>query len=327
MLEKARDVFEQLPVHTVVSWSSLIAGYGQLGQAKMALEAYSRMKSEDIAPNSVTFVILLNSCSHAGLIREGENIFDEMCIFYRLSPTLEHYTCMIDLFGRAGHFEKLQALLLNAIPCPGHYLPFFKNILGSCRKWRNVKLGRWAFEKSMQLDARCGAAYVCMRNIYATAGMQAEADRIEALRAKNKASKIEKCCWWAEADKSMHSFAAACDENHPQTQHIYKKLEEMHRKLLEEGYAADSSRPTYSFRRNETKQMSCGHTEKLAIACALINSPEGMPIHVTKNTAMCRDCHWAVSLLSKIERRRIQVKGAKYVHIFEKGRCICDDSP
>ena len=40
------------------------------------------------------------------------------------------------------------------------------------------------------MDDKCGAAYACMGNIYAAAGMQTEADRIEALRIKNRVYKI-----------------------------------------------------------------------------------------------------------------------------------------
>jgi pentatricopeptide repeat protein len=179
---KAQEVFEHLPVRTVTSWSALIAGYAQLGQANIALDLYRRMRSEGIFPNSVTFIVLLNACSHAGLVKEGEKLFDEMCLHYHLSPTLEHYTCMINLFGRAGHFEKVK-LLLDKVSDLDHLL-LVLTILGACKEWKNVELGRWAFDKCMHLDENCVGAYICMQNLYLSEGMHQEADGIEALRVK-----------------------------------------------------------------------------------------------------------------------------------------------
>ena len=87
---------------------------------------------------------------------------------------------MVDLFGRAGHFDKVK-ILLNDMPSATH-LPLFAAVLGACRKWGNVELGRWAFIRSVSLDEDCDAAYVYMGNIYAAAGMHKEADEIEACR-------------------------------------------------------------------------------------------------------------------------------------------------
>ena len=111
----------------------------------------------------------------------------------------------------------------------------------------------------------------------------------------------------------MHSFAGS-DYRHPQTLRIYAKLEEIHSKLLNEGYAP-----------GKNEDVVCDHSEKLAIAYALINTLEGVPIHVTKNMFMCGDCHLAISLFSRIEKRRIQVNDANRVHIFYDGKCICND--
>ena len=135
---------------------------------------------------SVTFVVLLTACSHAGLLEDGEKLFDEMCAICCLTPTLEHYICMIDVFGRAGHFDKMKSML-EKVSSHHRNLPLFLTILSACRKWGNMKLGNWAFEQSIKLNDKYGAAYICMQNIYTTSGMQMEANRIEALRMKNKA--------------------------------------------------------------------------------------------------------------------------------------------
>jgi pentatricopeptide repeat protein len=172
VLEKALDVFKCLPVRNVVSWSSLIAGYTQLGQSDVVLTLYRRMKEEGVMPNPVTFIVLLTACSHAGLVKEGGKLFDEMYTGYALIPTLEHYTCMVDLIGRAGDFDKMKALLDEVPTC--NHIPLLLSILGACSKWRDVRFGRWAFKQIISVDGNCAAAYVCMESIYAGSWNESE---------------------------------------------------------------------------------------------------------------------------------------------------------
>ena len=186
LLPKASEVFEKLNVRDVVAWTSLISGYAQLGNGDIVVTLFDSMIREEVKPSLVTFTVVLNACSHGGLLKEGEKLFDDMCGVYKLNPTLEHYTCMIDLFSRAGHFHKIKNLFDNLSSSLDH-LPLYLAILGACKKWVNVELGRWAFEQSLKLDVKCASAYVGMRNIYSESGMQIESDKVEALRVQNEA--------------------------------------------------------------------------------------------------------------------------------------------
>ena len=98
---------------------------------------------------------------------------------YGITPTLGHYICMVDLFGRVGHFDKVMDLI-KEMPSPD-YLPVWGALLGACRKWGNVRLGRLAFDRAIQLDSRNVAAYVSMVNIYAAAGMKEDVETIQAI--------------------------------------------------------------------------------------------------------------------------------------------------
>ena len=297
--EKAQEVFNQLLVRNVVSWSTLINGHAQLGQTNVVLNLYRQMIAEGIVPNSVTFIVLLTACSHAGLMEEGEQLFHEMRAAYCLEPILEHYTCMIDLFGRAGHFDKMKTLIDKV--SNSRYLPLFLTVLGACRKWRNVKLGRWAFEQAIGLDERCSAAYVCMKNIYVSVGMEIESELIEAWRLKNNKA-------WKNRD------GIETEHKDYQYTHAYAKLVEINKKLSQEGYSLGKS-----------ENVLCCHSENLDVAWALINTPKGMPIHITKNVRVCHALHSDISFISMVEKRRIQVNGARCIHIFEDGLCMCNN--
>jgi pentatricopeptide repeat protein len=169
-LAKSRQVFEDLLLpparRSIVPWNALIAGYAQLGEANTVLRLYGKMRTEGMMPDSITFILLLTACSHAGLLKLGEKLFDEMSGLYCLAPTLQHYACMADLFGRAGLVDKAKCLLANV--SHSDRLPLLAIILGACQYyWMDLTFGRWAFEQLIQLDDKCTTTYICMQNIYA----------------------------------------------------------------------------------------------------------------------------------------------------------------
>lgn len=73
---------------------------------------------------------------------------------YGIVPSVVHYTCMVDLLGRA---EKLEEA---------------KPYLGSltCRSYSNVELGESAAKELLNLEPTDASVYELLSNIYATAG-------------------------------------------------------------------------------------------------------------------------------------------------------------
>jgi pentatricopeptide repeat protein len=166
MPAEAQQVFEGLPSRDVVTWSALMDGYAHMGEAGKVIEIFNRMIGEDVMPDVVTFLVLLIACDHAGQLEEGLMIFYGMDSRYSMSPTLEHYTCMVDLLGRAGHFNTALNLIEKVSSC--HQLQLLSTLLGSCCcNDADVGLARWAFKQLLQLDENYVSAYVCMGNIYA----------------------------------------------------------------------------------------------------------------------------------------------------------------
>ena len=119
LLVKSREVFCELPVKNIEAWNSLIMGYAQLGQAKKVLHIFQKnIVDKGIMPNLVTFILAITACSHAGLVEEGQIVFDDMENVYCLKPTLEHYACMVDLFGsrHVWHFKKAMVAIEKVPP-------------------------------------------------------------------------------------------------------------------------------------------------------------------------------------------------------------------
>ena len=177
---KARQVLEELRIRDSVSWAALIAGYAEEGLCEEALNAFEQMQREGFHPNDVTLLCVLNACSHEGKLDKAQMYYDDMSKRYGITPKLEHHTCMVAIFGSAGCFDQAMSVI-KTMPFSDHPSVWLA-LLGSCRKWGNVKLGRLAFDQAIQLEDGCGAAYVLMASTFAAAGMQEEAAKVEAMR-------------------------------------------------------------------------------------------------------------------------------------------------
>ncbi|KAH7443656.1 hypothetical protein KP509_02G044500 [Ceratopteris richardii] len=162
MLAEAQWIFDELPERNVISWSALMVGYAQLGKEDVVLHMLDMMVAESIEPDAVTFTIILNTCSHRGLLDLGQMYFESIHEVFGILPTIEHYTIMVDLFGRAGHLDRAVAII-ERLPVSVVNLTMWHTLLGACNKLANTNLGMWAFEQLHEVDA---AAYVCLSNIF-----------------------------------------------------------------------------------------------------------------------------------------------------------------
>ncbi|CAA7027643.1 unnamed protein product [Microthlaspi erraticum] len=90
----------------VVAWNAIMSGYAQHGKAEKALSLFCEMRDNRTKPDWITFVAVLLACNHAGL-----EYFDSMVRDYRVEPRPDHYTCMVDLLGRAGKLAEALKLI------------------------------------------------------------------------------------------------------------------------------------------------------------------------------------------------------------------------
>lgn len=148
--------------------------------------------------------------------------------------------------------------------------------------------------------------------------------KIDAMRKKAGAWKKPGKSWWTDFDGRVHTFTVG-DRRHPQSKDIYAKLKEIYFEIKEKGYVPDLDCVLWDMSDDEKEEALCEHSEKLAIACALINTPKGTAIRVVKNLRFCDDCHKATAFISKIEQRDILCRDASRFHHFKDGSCSCKD--
>jgi len=65
-----------------------------------------QMEEAGFRPDHITFLNLISVCGQAGKVEEGIKIFHCMREKYVIGARMEHYSCMIDLFGRAGRLDE-----------------------------------------------------------------------------------------------------------------------------------------------------------------------------------------------------------------------------
>jgi hypothetical protein len=154
--------------------------------------------------------------------------------------------------------------------------------------------------------------------------MWADAERLEKLRrtTPDAVKMPAKAC--IEIGDKIHEFTVG-DTSHPEIDEVYKKLEDLVPRLKAEGYEPNLYAVPHLRSDDEKEAALCGHSEKLAIAFGLMNTCQGMSIRVSKNLRVCSDCHAAVKIISKIEKREIVVADTYHIHHFSAGDCSCRD--
>lgn len=178
---EAQQMFDALPSRAnSVAWNALISGYAHIGQTKHVFDLFYRMTQEGIQPDAITFLGVLIACSHAGLVDKGKMYFTSMTIDYGITPSIKHFTCMVDLLGRSGQLDKAMELVKSMPFEPDSAV--WECLLGACRKWGDVELGRRAFEWAVMLNTHDAVPYVLMSNIYAAAHLRNKANEIHTMR-------------------------------------------------------------------------------------------------------------------------------------------------
>ncbi|CAA6667394.1 unnamed protein product [Spirodela intermedia] len=289
-LEDACAVFDGMPQKDVVAWNAMIVGHAMHGNSREALALFSEMLAAGLRPTDITFVGVLNACSHAGL-RHG------------LLPKIEHYGCVVDLLGRAGLVEEAYELA-QAMPVKPDAV-VWGSLLGACRLHGKAALGEKIAAFLVAAGEANSGTYVLLSHIRAAAGDWEAAARVRILM-KDGGVRKEPGAAAMEVDGRLHEFLVG-DVGHPRSAEIYAELQALG-VLHEEGAAAGGV-----------------HSEKLAVGLGLISTAAGTTIKVVKNLRVCADCHGAMKLISRLTGRKIVMRDRIRFHHFSDGSCSCGD--
>ncbi|XP_026405235.1 pentatricopeptide repeat-containing protein At3g29230-like [Papaver somniferum] len=229
-LSDASSVFEEMTERNVVTWNTLLQGLAMHGNCEKALSFFSRMTREGIEPDGVTFVSVLSSCSHAGLVDEGRHYFSLLKRDYGSALQVEHYGCMVDLLGRGGHLKEAFELIKTMPMEPNAII--WGTLLGACRMHSNVELAEEVVDRLVQLEPKDAGSLAIFSNIYAAAG---DWDGVAKVRSKMRDVYKQPGASSIEIDDEVHEFRVS-DTAHPESSRIYHMVDRLKQHLEQVGY-------------------------------------------------------------------------------------------
>lgn len=228
---EALEVFKKVDKKGVSVWTAMIDGLAIHGRGREALDLFHQMQKR-VKPNSITFTAILTACSHGGLINQGKSIFKSMKSLHNLNPSIEHYGCMVDLFGRAGFLEEAEELIEKMPMKPNAAI--WGALLNACQLHRNIKIGKKFGTDLIEMDPSHGGRYIQLMNINALEGEWGEAVKVRHKMKERGVLKIPGLSL-IRLNGITHEFIAG-DVTHPRINEINRMCDQIMERLKQEGY-------------------------------------------------------------------------------------------
>ncbi|CAN6485099.1 unnamed protein product [Victoria cruziana] len=320
-IEDARRVFESMYFRNLSSWNSIIVGHAQHGHGREGLRLFEALLQSGLTPDSITFVGVLSSCTHAGLVEEGMHYFESMSQDYGIFPRMDHYGCVVDLLSRAGCLDEAKAFI-DRMPFEPDPI-VWSTFLGACRVHKNIELGRRAAENLLRLEPNSIPTHVLLANLYAAGNRWKEVADVRKMM-KDKGLRKKLGCSWVTVKNVTYSFTVG-ETNHAHMKELFEMWNKLAAVLRDDGYVPDTEAELHDIEESEKERILGHHSEKLAITFALLNTPPGTSILITKNLRICNDCHTASKYISKVTSREIVMRDTTRFHHFRDGICSCQD--
>ncbi|KAK6931309.1 Pentatricopeptide repeat [Dillenia turbinata] len=234
----AKALFGKILQKDVVCWNVMISGLAMNGDGVGTLQLFSEMEKTGIVPDDITFVGIFAACSYSGMANEGLEMLDKMCSKYLIEPKREHYSCIIDILGRAGLLEKAMEIIqrLPNSRSPSSEAIAWRALMSACCDHGEAKLAEAAAERLFELERHSGA-YVLLSNLYSAAGKYDDARRIRRVMRNREVDKTPGCSS-IEINGSVHEFVAG-EQTHPNMDKVHSILKQMTRNLDFSGRETD----------------------------------------------------------------------------------------
>ncbi|KAL3850401.1 hypothetical protein ACJIZ3_012283 [Penstemon smallii] len=172
-LKESFHIFNSINEKNLQSWTVMISCLADYGHGEEAISLFTKMKESGLRPDSMSFSVVLSACSHKGLVLEGQELFDKMVNIYEIMPTMEHYGCMVDLFGRAGKIEEAYQIIMMMPMEPNSVI--LRSYLSACKNHGRVLFAdKHLMQLLLKIEPGIGANYVLcsMRNDMKVKGLK-----------------------------------------------------------------------------------------------------------------------------------------------------------
>ncbi|XP_022738616.1 pentatricopeptide repeat-containing protein At5g52850, chloroplastic [Durio zibethinus] len=311
-IRDAQRAFGEITVPDIFSWNGLISGLQSNGFISSALSAFDDMRLAGVRPDVVTFVLVLSACNNGKLVDLGLEYFQSMSEIYDVVPQLDHYVHLVDMLGQGGRLEEAMEVI-QTMPFKANAV-IYKTLLRACKAHSNIPLAEDMARRGLELDPSDPAFYILLANLYEDSGRHDLGEKTRNVMREKRLRKNPSHSWVGIRNK-VHLFVAG-ERSHPQINEIYEKIESFEAEFKNHGYLYQGMRTGDSNY----------HSEKLAVAFGLLNTPSKTPIHIIKNSSICRDCHDFIKFVTRLVGKEIIVREGNRLHSFGKGECSCKGS-
>ncbi|KAI3898223.1 hypothetical protein MKX03_017649 [Papaver bracteatum] len=192
-ISAANSAFESIPEKNLGSWNSIIGGFAGHGLGVKALEKFESMKNVGVRPDEITLVHVLSACARGGLTDEGEMHFEKMEREYAVKPGIQHFACMVDLYGRIGQLEKAVELIRTMPYEPD--VVIWGALLGACGLHSSLEVGLFAAEEMQKLEQDHPAVYSLLTKIQGEKGMWNQVTELRNMMKQSGARKQKAGSW------------------------------------------------------------------------------------------------------------------------------------
>ncbi|KAJ9565388.1 hypothetical protein OSB04_001354 [Centaurea solstitialis] len=319
-IEKAKQVFDEMPSKDSRAWSSMIIGFAVHGHADDVFSLFAEMEESQVKPNEVAFLGVLLVCVHGQLVSEGRRTWASM-LESGIEPSVEHYSCMVDLFCRANLFEEAYKFIGNMPIDPDPAI--WRTFLVACKRTKDTVRGEVVGRQLLESEPTNPENYALISSFYAACSEWSKMGDVRK-RMHDKGMKTVPGCSSIEVDGFVNEFVLG-DWSHPELNGIREVLSDISRRVNSLGYRPDLSGILHNVEDEVKKEGLCEHSERLAIAYGMMKTKAPVVIRVVKNLRVCDDCHEVTKIISAIYEREIVVRDRVRFHRFVGGACSCND--
>ncbi|KAI4962983.1 hypothetical protein ZWY2020_020567 [Hordeum vulgare] len=159
-------VFSAISRPSLIATNAMITAFAQHNFAEDAFTLFTKMQNDGHKPNHATL---------------------SMRSVYGIEPNPDHYTCMVDLLGRAGLLAEALKMI-NSMPQDDHS-DAWAALLSASSLHSNLAYAKIAAQKLLELDPYDATAYTVLSNMLSSAGMKDDRDMLKVKQLSNMASK------------------------------------------------------------------------------------------------------------------------------------------
>lgn len=101
---QASQLFDEMREPNVVSYTSLMSGYVNVGEPQICLGLFRGMQKSTVLPNDFTFATAVNACSILANLRRGKQIHAHVEVF-GFQYNLVVCSSLVDMYGKCNEVD------------------------------------------------------------------------------------------------------------------------------------------------------------------------------------------------------------------------------